>query len=169
MTTANSLGTYDLVKNPSSASPVVLANHASFIGTAPFGPTFMAAWSTSNGTNHPPVYIDDITITSAVFSNSTPIIPPYRVQYDTTRFTNTTVLKLGGPIGGITADPRDTNTILFAADAISGGGIYQARKVAAGNWSADLTPIVTGLNYPSGVAIEPANGTLWWTHDWGQA
>jgi hypothetical protein len=169
LTTANNLGTYDIVKNPSSANPIVLVNHASFIGTAPFGPTFMAAWSTSNGTNHPPVYVDDITITSGAFASGLPVVPPYTVQFSTTRFTNTTVLRTGGPIGAVTVDPRDTNTIVFVADAASGGGIYQARKVAAGNWSADSTPIVTGLNYPSGVAIEPANGTLWWTHDYAQS
>ena len=169
LTTANSLGTYDIVKNPSSANPVILVNHAPFIGTAPFGPTFMAAWSTSNGTNHPPVYVDDITITSGVFSNSIPLSNPYTVQFNTTRFTNTTVLKLGGPIGAVTVDPRDSNTIVFAVDAASGGGIYQARKVATGNWSVDPTPIVSGLSYPSGLAIEPADGTLWWTHDYAQS
>jgi len=168
LTTANSLGTYDIVKNPSSASPIVLVNHAPLIGTAPFGPTFMVAWSTSNGTNHPPVYVDDITIMSGVFSNSIPLVTPYTVQFNSTRFTNMTVLKPGGPIGAVTVDPRDSNTIVFAADAASGGGIYQARKVAAGNWSADSTPIVTGLAYPSGLAIQRADGTLWWTHDYGQ-
>ena len=165
LTTANNLGTYDVVKNPSSANPIIIARHVSLIGTAPFGPSFMAAWSTSNGTNHPPVYIDDITITSGVFSNSVVLAEPYTVQFNTTRFTNTTVLKLGGPIGAVTVDPRDSNTIVFTADAASGGGIYQARKVGAGNWSADATPIVTGLSNPSGLAIEPADGTLWWTHD----
>ena len=169
LTTANNMGTYDLVKNPSSADPVIIASHVSMIGTAPFGPTFMAAWSTSNGTNHPPVYVDDITITSGVFANSQPLVPPYMVQFDGNRFTNTTVLKLGGPIGAVTVDPRDSNTIVFAADAATGGGIYQARKVAAGNWSADPTPIVGNLAYPSGLAIEPADGTLWWTHDYGQS
>jgi hypothetical protein len=166
LTTANNLGTYDIVKNPSSASPVVIVSHSPLIGTAPFGPMFMAAWSSSNGTNLQPVYVDDISITSGVFSNSIALAHPYTVQLNTTRFANTTVLKLGGPIGAVTVDPRDSNTIVFAADAITGGGIYQATKVATGNWSADSTPIVGGLSYPSGVAIEPANGTLWWTHDY---
>ena len=165
LTTANSLGTYDAVKNPSSANPVIIASHVPMIGTAPFGPSFMAAWSTSNGTNHPPVYVDDITIVSGIFSNSIPISNPYTVQFNTTRFTNTTVLKLGGPIGAVTVDPRDSNTIVFTADAASGGGIYQAKKVATGNWLADSTPIVGNLSNPSGLAIEPADGTLWWTHD----
>jgi hypothetical protein len=165
LTTANNLGTYDIVKNPSSANPVVIVSHSPLIGTAPFGPTFMAAWSTSNGSNFPPVYVDDITITSGVFSNSVALATPYTVQFNGTRFTNTTVLKLGGPIGAVTVEPRDSNTIVFTADAASGGGIYQARKIATGNWSADATPIVTGLSNPSGLAIEPADGTLWWTHD----
>jgi hypothetical protein len=166
LTTANNLGTYDIVKNPSSANPVVIASHVSLVGTAPFGPSFMAAWSTSNGTNHPPVYVDDITIASGIFSNSIPIAIPYTVQFNNNRFTNTTVLKPGGPIGAVTVDPRDSNTIVFTADAASGGGIYQAKKVGAGNWAADPTPIVTGLSNPSGLAIEPADGTLWWTHDY---
>ena len=169
LTTANNLGTYDVVKNPSSANPVIIAKHVSMVGTAPFGPTFMAAWSTSNGTNHPPVYVDDITITSGVFANSLPVSPPYTVQFNNNRFTNTTVLKLGGPIGAVTVDPRDSNTIVFTADAASGGGIYQAQKVGTGNWSANPTPIVTGLVNPSGMAIEPADGTLWWTHDFAQS
>jgi glucose/arabinose dehydrogenase len=128
----------------------------------------MAAWSTSNGTNHPPVYVDDITITSGVFANSRPVSPPYTVQFNNNRFTNTTVLKLGGPIGAVTVDPRDSNTIVFTTDAGSGGAIYQAKKVGTGNWSADPTPIVGNLPNPSGLAIEPADGTLWWTHDYGQ-
>jgi hypothetical protein len=169
LTTANSLGTYDLVKNPSSANPVVIVNHSPLIGTAPFGPTFMAAWSSSNGTNFPPVYVDDITITSGVFSNSVALPAPYTVQFNNNRFTNTTVLKLGGPIGAVTVDPRDSNTIVFTTDTASGGAIYQAKKVGTGNWSADPTPIVGNLPNPSGVAIEPANGTLWWTHDYGQS
>ncbi len=115
------------------------------------------------------MYVDDITIVSGVFSNSIPIPVPYTVQFDTDRFTNTTVLKLGGPIGAVTVDPRDTNTILFTTDAASGGGIYQARKVGSGNWSADPTPIVSNLANPSGLAVEPADGTLWWTHDFAQS
>ncbi len=47
LTTANNLGTYDVVKNPYSANPIPLVSHAPLIGTAPFGPSFMAAWSTS--------------------------------------------------------------------------------------------------------------------------
>ena len=173
LTTANSLGTYDIVKNPSSANPAVIVSHAPLIGTGPFGPTFMAAWSTSNGTNFPPVYVDDITITSGVFSNSVALGEPYTVQFGGTRFTNTTVLKLGGPIGAVTVDPRDSNTIVFTTDAAGGGGIYQARKVASGNWAADATPIVSNLSNPSGLtssAIRPGRHSR---HDasagWGRS
>jgi hypothetical protein len=55
-------GSYTLIKNPSS-DPEVIADRAPFIGTATtWGPIFMAAWSSSNGTGHPPVYLDDIEI-----------------------------------------------------------------------------------------------------------
>ena len=36
LTTANNLGTYDIVKNPSSANPVAIASHVALIGTAPY-------------------------------------------------------------------------------------------------------------------------------------
>lgn len=63
--THNSDGQYSIVKNPSSATPTVIVDRAPYVGNAPtWGPTFMAAWSSSNGSGHPPVYIDDIEITS---------------------------------------------------------------------------------------------------------
>ena len=64
MTTHNGLRTYSIVKNPGSASPQVILEHKPFVGsaTASYGPMFMAAWSSSNGTNHPPAYVDDIEI-----------------------------------------------------------------------------------------------------------
>lgn len=65
MITHNSDGQYSIVKNPSSATPTVIVDRAPYVGAAPtWGPTFMAAWSSSNGSGHPPVYIDDIEITS---------------------------------------------------------------------------------------------------------
>jgi hypothetical protein len=72
---------------------------------------------------------------------------------------------LTGPIGAVTVDPRDNSTILFTVDAASGGGIYKATKVAAGNWAVNPTPLVSGLSNPSGITIA-TNGTLWWTHDY---
>ncbi len=58
--------TYSIIKNPSSANPIVIVDKVSFIGAVTTtGPIFMAAWSSSNmepGASHPPVYIDDITI-----------------------------------------------------------------------------------------------------------
>ncbi len=63
MTTHNGLRTYSIVKNPSSASPQVIVEHKPFVGSATnYGPIFMAAWSSSNGTNHPAAYVDDIQI-----------------------------------------------------------------------------------------------------------
>lgn len=63
--THNSDGQYSIVKSPSSATPTVIVDRAPYVGTAAtWGPTFMAAWSSSNGSGHPPVYIDDIEITS---------------------------------------------------------------------------------------------------------
>jgi hypothetical protein len=63
LTTHYGQGRYTVLKNPSSANPEVVVDRAAFIGSASsWGPAFMAAWSSSNGTNHPPVYIDDIEI-----------------------------------------------------------------------------------------------------------
>ncbi len=63
MTTHNGLRAYSIVKNPSSASPQVIVEHKPFVGSATnYGPIFMAAWSSSNGTNHPAAYVDDIEI-----------------------------------------------------------------------------------------------------------
>lgn len=80
-----------------------------------------------------------------------------------TRFTNHTSLTVGGTVGAAAVDPRDNTTILFASDSAL-GAIYRARKVASGNWAVDPTPVVSGLDRPSGLAIS-ANGTLWWVHD----
>ncbi len=80
------------------------------------------------------------------------------------RFTNFTQLAVGGPIGDIAIDPRDNTTILFTVDNDVGGGIYRATKVAAGNWAVDSTPVVTGLDRPSGLVVQ-GDGTLWWVHD----
>ncbi len=158
-------GRYTILKNPSSATPQVVVDRAPFIGTATtWAPVFMAGWSSSNGTNHPPVYIDDIEIKSLV----SPLPTPYTVQFDGTRFTNVTILTLAGPIGAVAVDPRDNSTIVFTVDASSGGTINKATKVASGNWVADPTPLVTGLSNPSGITIA-SDGTLWWTHDFTAA
>ncbi len=163
MTTHYGQGRYTVLKNPSSANPEVVVDRAAFIGSAAnWGPAFMAAWSSSNGTNHPPVYIDDIEIKSLV-SSADPLPDPYTITNHGSRFTNVTVLNVGGPAGKPAVDPRDNTTIVFAMDAAP-GGIYRARKVSSGNWSMDTTPIVSGIDRPSGLAIA-ADGTIWWTHD----
>jgi len=168
LTTHNSVGRYTIIKNPSSANPVVVVDRAPYIGAAAtWGPTFMVAWSSSNGSGHPPVYVDDIEIKSIV-SNPDPLPTPYTVQFNGTRFTNATTIPLTGPIGAVAVDPRDNSTIVFTVDAASGGAIYKATKVATGNWSVDSTPLVTGLSNPSGVTIA-TNGTIWWTHDFTTA
>ncbi len=60
-------GRYTIIKNPSSANPQIIVDRSTFIGTATnWTPVFMAAWSSSNGSGHPPVYIDDIEIKSLV-------------------------------------------------------------------------------------------------------
>ena len=64
------------MKNPSGVNPQVIVDRAVFVGTAAnWGPTFMAAWSSSNGTNHPPVYIDDIEIKTLTSSAELPSNP----------------------------------------------------------------------------------------------
>lgn len=169
LTTHCSQGRYTIVKNPSRPDASVVVDRSAFIGSAAtWGPMFMAAWSSSNVTNHPPVYVDDITIKSLV-SNPQPVETPYTAQIDGSRFTNYTMLNLGGPIGATAIDPRDNSTIVFAVDAVSpGGSINVARKVASGNWAVDPAPLVAGISNPSGLAIA-ADGTLWWTHDFTTA
>lgn len=163
LTTHNAQGRYTIVKSPSSANPVLVVDRAGYVGTAAnWGPTFMAAWSSSNGTNHPPVYIDDIEVKTLV-SNPNPLGEPYSITNYGSRFTNWTVITANALVGRPVVDPRDNSTILFTTD-VAGGGIYQAKKIASGNWSIDPQPIVSGLDRPSGLAIE-TNGTIWWTHD----
>ncbi|HWH72005.1 MAG TPA: hypothetical protein VNT26_21765, partial [Candidatus Sulfotelmatobacter sp.] len=167
LTTHTSQGRYTIIKNPSSANPEIIADRAPMVGTATnWSPVFMAAWSSSNGTNHPPVYIDDIEIKSLV-SIADPLPTPYTVQFDGSRFTNVTMLTLPGAIGSVAVDPRDNSTILFGVDAAP-GAIYKATKVAAGNWAVDPTPVVSGLDRPSGLTVA-ADGTLWWVHDYSMA
>lgn len=163
--THNNQRSYSIIKSPSSANPQVAVDRAGFIGSArEWGPTFMAGWNSSNGTNHPPVYVDDIEIKSLV-STPAPLPLPYNVVIEGDRFTNVSILDVGGPVGKAVVDPRDNETILFTMDAVwPGGGIYRARKVASGTWSVDPTPIVTILDQPSGLAVA-ADGTLWWVHD----
>jgi hypothetical protein len=89
---------------------------------------------------------------------------PYTPTIVGTRFTNWTQVVPGGPLGDVAVDPRDNTTILFTVDNDVGGGIYRAYKVASGNWWVDSTPIVSGLDRPSGLIVQN-DGTLWWTHD----
>lgn len=167
LTTHTAQGQYTIIKNPSRPDAQVVVDRGPFIGTASaWTPVFMAAWSSSNGTNHPPVYIDDIEIKS-LNAPAQPLGEPYTPTIYGTRFTNYTKLVLGGLVGRPIVDPRDNTTILFARDDVpaAGGGIYKATKVASGNWVVDPTPVVAGLDRPSGLAITP-DGTLWWTHDY---
>lgn len=80
-----------------------------------------------------------------------------------TRFDHYTHLPIGGPVGGVAVDPRDNTTVVFTMDSVVGGGIYRAYKVASGNWWVDSTPVVSGLDRPSGLTID-GNGTIWWVH-----
>jgi hypothetical protein len=167
LTTHNAQGRYSILKNPTSANPVVVVDRAAYIGTAlNWGPMLVAAWSSSNGTDHPPVYVDDIEIVSLV-SNPDPLPEPYTVTLHGDRFTNHTVLTVSGPVGAAAVDPRDNRTILFTMDAPA-GGIYRALRTASGTWTVEEEPIVSGLDRPSGLAVA-ADGTLWWTHDYTQA
>ena len=164
LTTHNSQGRYTIIKSPSSPAAKVIVDRSSFVGTAAtWGPTFMAAWSSSNGTNHPPVYVDDIKIETLV-SNPSPLPEPYTAHIDGSRFTNFTKLTVSGPAGAMAIDPRDNTTIVFAIDAAAGGSINKATKVAGGNWAIDPVPLVAGIANPSGLTIA-ADGTIWWVHD----
>jgi hypothetical protein len=163
MITHTSQGKYTIIKNPSSAGSQVVVDRGPMIGSAAtWGPAFIAAWSSSNGTNHPPVYVDDIEIKSLV-SNPDPLPEPYTVSLTSTRFTNSTILKVPGAVGKAAIDPRDNTTIIFALDSAP-GGIYRAQKIASGNWAVDPAPIVNGIDRPSGLAVG-SDGTIWWTHD----
>lgn len=168
LTTHTSDGRYSIVKNPSGANPQIIVDRAPFIGSATnWTPVFMAAWSSSNGSDHPPVYIDDIEI-KALVSIPEQLPDPYTVNILGSRFTNVAILKLSGPVGGVAVDPRDNSTILYALDAATGGEIKRVRKTASGTWTVDAAPVVSGLSNPSGVAIGQ-DGTLWWTHDYTMA
>lgn len=166
--THTSQGRYTILKNPSSANPQVIVDRAPMIGSATnWNPVLMLGFSSSNGTNHPPVYVDDIEIKSLV-SNPDPLANPYTIRFDGTRFTNVTTLTIpSAPIGDVAVDPRDNSTILFTVD-VAGGGIYKATKVASGNWAIDPTPIVSDLDRPSGLVVAD-DGTIWWTHDFTMA
>lgn len=156
-------GSYTLIKNPNSENPQIIADRAPFIGTATsWGPNWMLGFSSSNGSGHPPVYVDDIEIVSLTTSVD-PLPDPYNVLIRGTRFTNVTTLDLAGPIGDTAVDPRDNSTIFFTVDG-QPGGIYRANKTSAGTWEAETTPVVADLDRPSGLVVD-AQGTLWWTHD----
>jgi streptogramin lyase len=167
LTTHNDQGLYSIVKNPDGPNPTLVVDRAAYIGAATaWGPTFLAAWSSSNGTGHPPVYLDDIEIKS-VESDPEPLPDPYTVTLHHDRFSQTTILTPGLPVGTAAVDPRDNQTILFTLDA-GDGAIYRATHTASGRWTVDETPVATGLDRPSGLAVAP-DGTLWWTHDYTQA
>lgn len=163
LTTNLKLNTYTIVKNPSS-SPVVIVENYPFIAAVPMHNPYMVGFSSSNGSGHPPVYIDDITIES--FDNIA--LPPPRVYTPTitgSRFTNYTVLTVPGHlVSGVTVDPRDKTSILFTTSESEIGTIQRAQKVASGNWQLDAAPIVTALDQPKGITVE-TNGTIWWVHD----
>lgn len=166
--THTSSGKYTVIKNPNSPNPQVVVDRAPFISGSPsVQPVFMAAWSSSNGSGHPPVYVDDIEVKSLV-SIADPLPTPYTPTLHGDRFTNYTMLRVPGSVGKAVVAP-DNSTILFAMDAPPpDGGIYRAVKVASGNWAVDSTPIVTGIDRPSGLVVDAA-GTLWWTHDYAQS
>ncbi len=163
LTTNLKLSTYTIVRNP-SGTPVVIVEDYPFIAAVPMHNPYMIGFSSSNGSGHPPVYIDDITIQS--FDNAAP--PPLRVYTPTitgSRFTNYTVLTVPGQlVSGVAVDPRDSSSIIFTTSEAEIGTIRRAQKVAGGNWQLDSTPIVTGLDQPKGVTVE-TNGTIWWVHD----
>jgi hypothetical protein len=168
--TANNLGTYTLVKNPSSYPQFLVINAPFVNGATNWGPSFMVAFSSSNGSGLPPAYVDDIKVESLVGSGMPLVYNPYAIQINGTRFTNSVVLKVGGPVGAATVDPRDNSTIVYATDDVSGhGGLFRVTKVAPGNWAPDPTPLATNLAAPSGLAIEPTTGNLWWVHDYVQS
>ena len=167
LTTHVEQGSYTIVKNPGSENEQIIADRAPFIGTATsWGPNWMIGFSSSNGSGHPPVYVDDIEIVS-LNTSVEPLPDPYTVDIKGTRFTNVTTLKITGPVGDTAVDPRDNSTIFFTMDG-QPGGIYRAAKTAAGTWAAEETPIVSGLDRPSGLVVD-SQGTLWWTHDFTMA
>lgn len=156
-------GSYSIIKNPSSENPVTVADRAPFIGSATsWGPHWMVGFSSSNGSDHPPVYVDDIEILSLTTSVE-PLPDPYEVSIEGDRFSNLTTLDINGPVGDPAIDPRDQATIFFTLD-VANGGIYRASKVSPGTWEVAEEPIVSGLDRPSGLVVDN-DGTLWWTHD----
>jgi len=167
LVTHNNQSRYSIMKNPSSANPTLVVDRAAYIGSAVnWGPMNIVAWSSSNGTDHPPVYIDDVEIKS-LESNPEPLPEPYSINLLGNRFTNYTIVKVGAPVGKAVVDPRDNETILFTIDATS-GAIFRASRTSSMTWTPDPTPVVTGISQPSGLAVAE-DGTLWWTHDYTQA
>jgi hypothetical protein len=166
LTTHMKNGTYSIVKNP-GASEIMIADQLPMIGGASdWSNPFIAAWSSSNGSGHPAVYIDDIQIRSLV-SDLEPPPSPYSAVMNGGRFGNYSILDIGGNVGDAVIDPSDGTTIIFAKDdaADAGGGIYKAVKTAPATWVVDPTPIVSDIANPSGLEID-AEGTLWWVVDY---
>ena len=154
--------TYTILRNGS----VVMTNYPFLANAAvPNTNMFMIAFNSSNGSGHPPVYIDDITIES--FNNTATSAPrPYTPVNTGTRFKSYSIVKVPGHVvAGVAVDPRNDN-ILFTTDEEEVGAIWRAQKVAHGKWALDASPIVTGLDRPKGITVG-TNGTIWWTHGQG--
>jgi hypothetical protein len=164
LTTHMNNGTYSIVKNP-GASEIVIADQLPIIGgSVVYSNPFIVGFSSSNGTGHPPVYVDDIEIKSLV-TNLEPPPSPYSAVIHNSRFGNYSILNIGGTVGDSVVDPSDGTTIIFTKDDGGGlGGIYRAVKTASATWEWDPTPIVGGLDNPSGLEID-LQGNLWWVHD----
>lgn len=163
LTTDIKHNTYTIVKNP-SGTPQVIVEDYPFIAATPVSNPFMIGFSSSNGSGHPPVYIDDVHIES--FDNDAAALPrPYTPTITGSRFTNYTVLAVPSQlVGGVAVDPRDNTSILFTTEEQEVGTIRRAHKVASGNWVLDPTPIATNLDRPEGITVD-TNGTIWWVHD----
>lgn len=63
LTTYNAVGCYTIVKNPSSANPVIVATNVTFLTAGNSGPTFMASWASATNVTGI-TYIDDIRVES---------------------------------------------------------------------------------------------------------
>ncbi len=110
-----SAGQYSIIKNPSSANPQVVVDHVSFIGSAAnWGPFFMVGWSSSNGTNHPPVYVDDVEVRA----NQSPT-----AVVDTVARPNQVGVKVAAAtLAGNDTDPESDTLTVTAVSATSAQG-----------------------------------------------
>jgi len=166
LTTYQNQRTYSIVKNPSTKPETVVDRCALIGGTAlNFKPVFMIAFSSSNGSGHPPVYLDDIEVRSLVATPEPLPTLPYNFAMMGTRFTNLTVVNVVGPAGPVAIDPRDGSTIIYGAISTgTNGGIYSLHKTARAQWTVDAQPLLTSINSLKGLTVD-TNGTIWWTHN----